>query len=113
MRHQQTIQRLLACVMLLLFVTSITPKRFLHHWFANHKDVQAKLSAYQGQEQLHSNGISCDCNDLVATSPFTHPTESIEWAIPLYYGQSIVPLSCDTYHTDLLFSQLRGPPNKA
>jgi hypothetical protein len=103
--------------MLLLFVTSITPKRFLHHWFADHKDVQAKLATHSllghGEAQLYSSGVNCDCNDLVATSPFTHATEIIDWTVPVCYGQPIVPLTCDTYSTDLLLSNLRGPPSQA
>jgi hypothetical protein len=111
--HQQTIRRFLAFIMLLLFVTSITPKRFLHHWFANHKDVAVQVANHQDQAQLHKDGIHCDCNHLVATSPFTHISTVIDWAAPVYHGRAITPAVCDTYSTTSTVCSLRGPPSGA
>jgi len=101
----------MALSIVVLFAFSNMPKRYLHHWFANHKDVvSAQVANYPGEHQIHSEGISCDCNNLVATSPFTAEEVVYSILLPISYGQPIIAQPSDTYHTELVLQSLRGPP---
>src|SRR5687768_10253481 len=71
-------------VMLILFTFSITPKLFLHDLFTNHTDTVYKKTV-DDKAQVSKSGFTCDCNDLVATSPFTEHKNAIELPILFDY----------------------------
>lgn len=95
-------------MVLMLFVFSITPKKYLHDLVANHTDF---YSTYAGSETaVHKAGINCDCEDLVVSTPF------VEAGIEEFNGQPKVCSSLLTPHhpfhypTQYATKDSRGPP---
>jgi len=103
------IKRICAFVILVLFSFSITPKRYFHDLLASHVDtsIQKKVS---GNEEVNKSGFNCDCDTLVATSPFTEENSEIVISLlPVHishYTSFIIPL----YTASHSFIELRGPP---
>jgi len=110
LKYPGTIRTLLAGLLLVLFAISITPRQFLHQWFATHKDSAGVIPA-NGQEQLSHVLTNCHCDNMVAESPFTileEPGSPIkELPFPVY----LESLQAGPVKTTLLFTSLRGPPS--
>jgi hypothetical protein len=92
----------------MVFTFSITPKRIFHMILANHTDA---TSCDLKTQQVKKLGFNCDCDNLVAESPFTNDIASIELIIPLaFVGQH--KLQRVTFISTLPpYSCLRGPPS--
>ena len=94
--------------MLCTFLLSITPKQVLHIISANHKDQPSKKIS--DKTEYSQVGFNCDCNSIVATSPFTGTADKIEISravdFPVYTENVLVSLSS----TDKFYFELRGPP---
>ena len=111
MRGQITIQRVLAFAMLLIFMFSITPKKYLHDLVADHTDFYGL--SLKGKATLSQSGLNCHAEDLVVSTPFIESTGCPDF--------SIKPLYKDSHATDLLFQYTqsltakdsRGPPGIA
>lgn len=91
-----------------MFACAITPKRYWHNLVVDHKDSSAKL--VDEKTSLGKAGIHCQCDDLVATSPFNETTENTEISLSLVfvsYAAEITSLNLFPAHT---YFQLRGPP---
>lgn len=99
----------MAWVMLMFFAFSITPKLYLHAIFADHTDVVYQKSA-DGKTQVAKNGFACDCNNQVATSPFTEHDEPGAFGIITVYSAFIPFFSSQISSTTRLYHTLRGPP---
>jgi hypothetical protein len=98
-----------AGLMLVIFAFSITPTIILHNWLANHKDSVRKLPA-KNQQLVGKVLFNCNCDNIVAESPFTEPENSFQ--LPQVQPFSIQQetnlvhfISSEYFH----FS-LRGPP---
>lgn len=96
--------------MLLIFTFSITPKRYLHDLFAGHKDTVSKV-ADDGKVYVSQSGFNCDCNTLVATSPFTEHADVIEVTGLAEYPSLFIALTTAVYTSSYSFTELRGPPS--
>jgi hypothetical protein len=99
----------LGWVTLLLFLFSVTPKRYLHNFFAKHNDETLTVSA-DGQEQLCKSGFQCDCNTLVATSPFVSEEPVAAFVPPTYFSKPGTFLVLSPYFSAISYIELRGPP---
>lgn len=95
-----------------ILVFSITPKKFLHDLIADHTDTLS-LPVHDGHDHIDHHGFKCDCDNLVATSPFLY--EGIVVAF-----NSVADLS--TFLSvnfpieatkDIIAETLRGPPAMA
>lgn len=104
-----SIKRFYASVMLLFFTLSITPKIYLHDLFAGHTDAVIKASN-DGKAQVYSKGYNCDCNSLVATSPFTEESDAVSSILPVAYPSLFISLTTPVYACGHNFLELRGPP---
>ena len=105
----QTIRKVTAAVMLIIFAFSVTPTILLHNWTANHIDSVKKLNDTD-QQQLSKKLYNCHCDSIVAESPFTE-----------HYGISISPVITSFLlpgnnrpvlfpESVRIFHSLRGPP---
>lgn len=96
--------------MLLIFTLSITPKVFLHDLTADHKD-EASVILHCHDQHVSRVGFTCDCNNLVSTSPYT---EEAVFQMPLPGAIALVPyvnrFTDPVYTAEIFFSSLRGPP---
>jgi len=95
--------------MLLLFTISITPKKYLHDFFARHTHIVTNSSTNE-QAHVTKAGYNCDCNNLVATSPFMDEADCIVVVCPIIYPAFFVPFSNLLHGTSYSFTELRGPP---
>jgi hypothetical protein len=97
--------------MLVFFAFSITPKKLLHDLVAHHKDTRA-LSVKQdsGLPHISKAGFHCQCEQLVAETPFLHGNTAFSLLItPLIiarYDQPVIAF----YSAEDTSSRLRGPP---
>jgi hypothetical protein len=84
------------------------PKQVLHNLLAQHKDVSSQKT--NDRLQFNSAGFNCDCNNIVATSPFTAFTERIVFQGKAFFPVHI-PFPSSAILPKTLFSfGLRGPP---
>lgn len=101
----------LAGVMMILFAFSITPKKLLHNLIVDHQDsIAVAHSDADIPIHINENGFHCNCDNLVAESPFTGQSDPYVFAPFLSFTiqQDALPVSFHT-HT-CFFSALRGPP---
>ena len=103
------IRSISAVFILLVMALSITPKIVLHDWFADHQDVPVK-KAHNEQAQVSKQLFNCNCDNIVAESPFTDSDIdfTIELFSPLTIQQELIPVSI--YSSAPSFFSLRGPP---
>jgi hypothetical protein len=95
--------------MLILFTLSITPKLYLHAVFADHTDLVCKKTD-NGKTQVSKNGFACDCNNQVATSPFTEHDDAPKIGTVTVYQSFVVNFTSQIISTTRFYSALRGPP---
>jgi len=103
------IRRIIAGFLFLLFGFSITPRKVLHDWIANHTDRIEQITKGNSL-QAKINGFNCNCDSLVAVSPFTTTSSFIEFVAPAAFAEHKVLLHCSLYSTTLFYAELRGPP---
>jgi hypothetical protein len=108
LRKNSLLYRLVTFVLLVLFALSITPKLYLHAVFADHTDVVYKQT--DGKTQVSKNGFTCDCNNQVATSPFTEHADAFEIGILSVYQSFIPHFPSQIIASTQFYFELRGPP---
>ncbi|HAO45782.1 MAG TPA: hypothetical protein PLZ45_04955 [Ferruginibacter sp.] len=109
MFRQNTIRRITAAALLLVFSFSITPTILLHNWLADHTDTVKKTGSPE-QDHISTKKFYCHCDNIVAESPFTEVDEVIvpipEKIFSIEQGSKTVqPVS-----SQHLYFALRGPP---
>ena len=110
MNKTPSIKILFAALALLALTLGITPKQHLHAVFAGHEDVSQTLPI-DGKQHLAQAGFDCECNSLVATSPFLESGIAIEAISSAIYAEFI---SADlSFQKGLapITTSLRGPPS--
>jgi hypothetical protein len=107
-RQHIILKKTTGVLLLCTFLLSITPKLVLHNISAHHKDQSAKK--FNDKLQLNESGFNCDCNSIVATSPFTELSLGFDnlnlYHFSLYTERTATFLSS----ADHYYSDLRGPP---
>jgi hypothetical protein len=108
LRNSNTIQRLIAVFLLLLFSFCVTPKRFLHDILANHRDSQTANNL--PAKQITGSGFHCHIDDLVVVAPFLPGIQSMVTGISFsglrYFSEPAVSFS----FACLNLPESRGPP---
>ena len=102
-------KKISSVLLLFVFTLSITPKKTLHAWFANHKDSSTIPDGKT--QQLTKAGFNCKCDDFVAESHFISVGSFVIINIPVL--RTLISLRNPAYISlsHLLFN-LRGPPLK-
>jgi hypothetical protein len=101
---------LVAGGLLLLFAFSITPKKPLHDFFANHKDTPVKSSGNK-TEQFSQAGFNCNCENLVVEFPFAASSFTETPGRPVIYRSVPYSQIIDVFHpAPPRYFELRGPP---
>lgn len=103
------LMRSLAGILLMLFAFSIMPKKMLHDWIVSHTDG-VSVTAKSEVAQVNKAGFNCNCQNLVAESPFTADSQWIDLTLHLSYTTEPGSSPCQVYTADLFFYSLRGPP---
>jgi len=111
LQNKSFIRSLLALMLLLIFTISTTPRRYWHDIFAGHTDTAVCDVPLDGKHHLRDAGIQCDCNKLVATSPFTEQDEIAVTVVPRSFytlqqtdWTSVILTAVNRVHAQ------RGPP---
>jgi hypothetical protein len=90
------------------FILSITPKQVLHSIAADHKDQSSKK--INDRLQFNEVGFNCDCNSIVATSPFTEVSAKIGVPKLIHFSFYTESSSTSLSSSDHFDHTLRGPP---
>lgn len=101
------IKKLFTAFVLLVFILSNTPKRFLHNVFADHTDKQIPKSDKKS-DQLSTFVFNCDDDNQVAEPGFISDQYS-QTTDSFTYSNYIVKNNFFTTLTSI-FTSLRGPP---
>lgn len=105
-----SLKRVGTLLLLFIFSLGITPKKTLHQWFANHKDITSGAPVGKTQ-QLTKAGFNCNCENLVAESHFVTFSSLIVINISSFY--TFASYSTPSVIPYLFFqNNLRGPPLK-
>jgi hypothetical protein len=103
------ISSIIAGLLVLLTLLSITPKHFLHDAFADHID-QKDTCSHRMDDGIHQSYHGCDTANFVAETPFT-PTHAFAVTVPtpIYTGVAIpnYPAPLTSF---MGYCCLRGPP---
>ena len=95
--------------MLIIFSFSISPRIFLHNWLAHHKDVAIKIPV-PGNQQLGKTLFNCNCDNIVAESPFTFQENNFNLTPFQFVTLLQERKPARFYTTTYIFYTLRGPP---
>jgi hypothetical protein len=108
--QQNIIRKSISAVLLLLFVLSITPKKFLHDIIADHVDITYSSDHHESGIHATGTGVACKCENLFAQPVFTVMDEPVFISAPLLFREFDLVVD-DTFHSfhQFFFAQ-RGPP---
>jgi hypothetical protein len=105
----QTIKKIAAAVMLMLFAFSITPTIVFHNWLAGHTDTVKKSAETKG-EQFGKHTFNCHCDHVVAESPFTEPDKTLITYPAEAFSLFKAELQVQYISSPCIHYSLRGPP---
>jgi hypothetical protein len=101
-------KKISSVLLLFVFTLSITPKKTLHSWFANHKDSASTIPDGK-THQLTKAGFNCNCDDFVAESHFISVGSFVVINIPVF--RSLISIRNPEFISlSRFFFNLRGPP---
>lgn len=104
------IKRISGVLLLLIFVLSNTPTKYLHFLFANHKDFVSKTLSNSNKPQINAAGINCHCDSNVIIAPYTMQDKLvIHPPAPVFSVYSIADVEKNVCSKQFSFG-LRGPP---
>jgi hypothetical protein len=99
-----------AVFLVLVFAVSITPTVVFHNWFADHKDTTRKIDNQCQEERLSNQTINCDCDHIVAESPFTGAAIAGIHPAPIVFNLSRAEKPVIYFSSSIEQRDLRGPP---
>jgi len=109
-RQHIILKNITGAFILFAFLLSITPRQTLHSLVANHKDQSAKKNTDKDKLQFNEVGFNCDCNSIVATSPFTGSTFKPAVAKLIHFSSYEISSFTSLASADHFYFKLRGPP---
>lgn len=109
MFKNQIIQKIVAAVLLIVFAFSITPAIVFHNCLADHTDTLKKITA-TNHEQVGKQTFNCNCDNIVAQSPFTDPDKEIITPVENFFSSFVVGKHVHFTTALHIFYSLRGPP---
>ena len=109
MFKNQIIQKIVAAIMLVVFALSITPTIVFHNWLAGHTDTLKKATA-TNDERFGKQTFNCDCDNILAQSPFTEPGKAIIASVEQVFSSVKAEKHIHFTSSQHQFFLLRGPP---
>jgi len=101
-------RKVLALLLLLVFVLAITPKQLLHDAIATHHH---HLTLPSPDARFNKASFLCDCDNLVAEGSFTEPANAILIHPDFVYGVFSLHPHSHYRLLDIHGFRLRGPPS--
>jgi hypothetical protein len=109
MHKNNIIRSVLAALMMAVFAFSVTPKILLHDLVADHKDTPIKPN-HSNQEQISKAGFNCNCDNLVAESPFVNDFIPVDLSLTKEFAQQQTFFKSEFTSSRNFYTELRGPP---
>jgi hypothetical protein len=109
LKQGQTIQKLIAGFLLLLFSISTAPKAYFHDILANHNDSSGCHQPHK-KSAFHVQGYNCHFDELVVTAPFVMQADEPVHFIKFYTEQKPARYSISFFPVFLQHKENRGPP---
>ncbi len=106
------IRRILAFVLLLIFMFSSTPKKYLHDLIADHSDYYGFVHS-DSDATISKAGFNCHCDDLVVATPFMKATFATGLSATTLFAEFVAAAYSRASITTLYTKDLRGPPGVA
>ena len=110
LKSQGIISRVVASVLLMVTLLSVTPKSLLHHILANHSDQPTCNDNIVNGPCIHRQGFNCEQASLVVPGGYTMDEATITKVPRLYFANKetifIRPALAGFSHA----FHLRGPP---
>jgi len=111
MLYNQTIRKIIALLMLVVFAFSITSQKAVHDLVAKHKDqVQCNVHKSVPIDQVEKSSIHCAYDNLVVASPFANFsfTAQLQYPVPAQMRNTVL---IHFYFSSPLYTlESRGPP---
>jgi len=105
-----TIQKVIACFLLVVFAISAAPKAYFHDAFANHQDTYQACTDKLKDAHFHPRGINCHFDQLVVSCLFHFAGESFNH-LAIRFFNSNQPHQLAVHSFQPVFSKVnRGPP---
>ncbi len=95
------------------FALSITPKKILHNWIADHQDRVPVAVQDLGSKTVAMAGYHCNVDSLVVESPFQLFAYTSPQNESILFGLVIVEPLASFFSLHHFYSELRGPPSVA
>ena len=108
-----TLKKLTGVLIFCVLLLSITPKQTLHSLTAHHKDESSKKITDKDKVQFNHFGLNCDCNSIVATSPFTETSVLPEIQLHSSFSFSREIHATSYTSAPFIYFSRRGPPSIA
>jgi len=110
LKQGNSIKKIAAFFLLLLFSISIVPKIYFHDVIANHTDAIICDHPQKSKACLHQQGYYCQVNDPVIYSPYLTITIN-SWCLPEIHFDALPATSFFSFLQDcFLHKESRGPP---
>lgn len=111
-KHSLNFRKASAIFLLLIFLFSVTPKRFLHTLFANHIDrsFNTRLYSEKSSEHFSNSGINCQLDNLVVESSFLFSFSDINIHIYPEFISLTIEKENRLVYSYINHTSLRGPP---
>ena len=109
MNRYPIIRQLLSLALMAVFALSITPKKTLHTWLADHTDqVPGKSSGHA--TTIGVAGYHCNIDNLVAESPFSLSATPLLSPVINRVISQYQQAETGFYSRHHFYAELRGPP---
>jgi len=107
LRHH-IVKKLAVVFVLCTFLLSITPKQVIHNLVADHTDN----TTHKTNDRLQFNATTyhCDCNNIVATSPYLSVSQNPDQLISLPEFAYSISRAFSLFTAEQINLTLRGPP---
>lgn len=109
LKHKQTIQKIIAFFLLLVFFIITAPRIYFHDLVANHKDF-SDCHQQHHSAVLHQQGVNCHFDDLVVTSPFVSLIEQPLLPLAIHFKKKLSAFSTLLIASFSQHKENRGPP---
>ena len=104
------ISKIIASLLLVLLMLSITPKTFLHDILADHQDVQFCNDEEVNGPCIHNQGFNCQQADIVVPLTYQAPTLLVIPPVAMPHVSHADYISFSALLAPQHSSFLRGPP---
>jgi hypothetical protein len=109
LEKQPIIRKIVASLLLVLFIMSSLPKAYFHDLVADHVDV-VSCDQKHSEAVLHKQSVNCHFDDLVVTSHFV-ASPAPDFEIANFHFEKKVFVSFDSYQYSFVqHKEGRGPP---